>query len=52
MTIEGQTGLKMISDVLYVSEVNQNILSVPQFLEKGYNVLFEEKKLHEYRFRR
>ncbi|XP_047154777.1 uncharacterized protein LOC124826061 [Vigna umbellata] len=43
VTIEGQTGLKLISDVLYVLEINQNLLSVPQLLEKGYKVLFEDK---------
>nr|KYP69138.1 Retrovirus-related Pol polyprotein from transposon TNT 1-94 [Cajanus cajan] len=36
VAIEGQTGLKLISDVLYVPEINQNLLSVPQLLEKGY----------------
>ena len=43
VAIEGQTGLKLISDVLYVPEINQNLLSVPQLLEKGYKVLFEDK---------
>ena len=36
-------GLKLISDVLYVPEINQNLLSVTQLLEKGYKVLFEDK---------
>ncbi|WVZ15253.1 hypothetical protein V8G54_012819 [Vigna mungo] len=43
VAIEGQTGLKLLSDVLYVPEINQNLLSVPQLLEKGYKVLFEDK---------
>ncbi|KAL4353109.1 hypothetical protein GQ457_06G015700 [Hibiscus cannabinus] len=44
VAIEGHTGLKFISDVLYVPEINQNLLSVAQLLEKGYKVLFEDKK--------
>jgi transposase InsO family protein len=43
VAIEGHTGLKLIHDVLYVPEINQNLLSVPQLLEKGYKVLFEDK---------
>ncbi|KAJ9678655.1 hypothetical protein PVL29_020743 [Vitis rotundifolia] len=40
--IKGHTGLKLISNVLYVPEINQNLLSVGQLLEKGYKVLFED----------
>ncbi|CAL5347060.1 unnamed protein product [Camellia sinensis] len=43
VAIEGCTGLKLISDVLYVPEINQNLLSVTQLLEKGYKVLFKDK---------
>jgi hypothetical protein len=43
VAIKGNTSLKLISDVLYVPEINQNLWSVGQFLEKGYKVLFEEK---------
>ena len=43
VAIEGHTGLKLISDVLYVPEINQNLLTVPQLLEKGYKVFFEDK---------
>ena len=43
VAIEGHSGLKLISDVLYVPEINQNLLSVTQLLEKGYKVLFEDK---------
>jgi hypothetical protein len=43
VTIKGNTSLKLISDVLYVTEINQNLWSVGQFLEKGYKVLFEDK---------
>jgi uncharacterized cupredoxin-like copper-binding protein len=43
VAIEGPTGLKLISDVLLFLEINQNLLSVPQLLEKGYKVFFEDK---------
>ena len=42
VAIEGHTGLKLISNVLYVPEINQNLLSVGQLLEKGYKMLFED----------
>ncbi|RVX05492.1 hypothetical protein CK203_013571 [Vitis vinifera] len=42
VAIEGHTGLKLISIVLYVLEINQNLLSVGQLLEKGYKMLFED----------
>jgi len=35
--------LKLISDVLYVPKINQNLLSVGQLLDKGFKVLFEVK---------
>jgi hypothetical protein len=38
---KGITGLKLISNVLYVPEINQNLLSIGQLLEKRYKVLFE-----------
>ena len=41
MPIKGITGLKLISNVLYVPEINQNLLSIGQLLEKRYKVLFE-----------
>ncbi|WKA09042.1 hypothetical protein VitviT2T_026720 [Vitis vinifera] len=44
VAIEGHTGLKLISNVLYVPEINQNLLSVGQLLEKGYKVLFEDNQ--------
>jgi len=44
VAIESLSGLKLISDVLYVPEINRNLLSVTQLLEKGYKVLFEDKK--------
>ena len=44
-TIAMSTSLsaKFISVVLYVPEIDQNLLSVSQLLEKGYKVLFEDK---------
>ncbi|RDX91172.1 hypothetical protein CR513_26888, partial [Mucuna pruriens] len=36
--------LKLIYDVLYVPGINQNLLSVAQLLEKGYKMVFEDKK--------
>jgi len=36
-------GTKIIFDVLYVPEINQNLLSVGQLLEKGYVVVFKDK---------
>ena len=42
MAIESHTCLKLISNVLYVPEINQNLLSVGQLLEKGYRVLFKD----------
>ena len=35
VAIKGHRGLKLISNVLYVPEINQNLLSVGQLLEKG-----------------
>jgi Glu-tRNA(Gln) amidotransferase subunit E-like FAD-binding protein len=41
VAIKGITGLKLISNVLYVPEINQNLLSIGQLLKKRYKVLFE-----------
>jgi hypothetical protein len=43
VTIKSHFGLELISNVLYVPELNQNLLSVSQLLEKDYKVLFEHK---------
>jgi len=43
VAIETHSGFKLISDVLYVPEINQNLLSVSQLLYRGYKVLFEDK---------
>ncbi|KAJ6917859.1 Retrovirus-related Pol polyprotein from transposon RE1 [Populus alba x Populus x berolinensis] len=36
VAIKGNTGLKLISYVLFVPKINKNLLSVGQLLEKGY----------------
>jgi hypothetical protein len=42
VAIESLDGLKYISDVLYVPDIYQNLLSVPQLVEKGFKVIFED----------
>ena len=37
------SGTKFIYDVLYALEIDQNLLSVGQLIEKGYKVVFEDK---------
>jgi len=43
VAIDGNSGIKLISDVLFVPEIDQNLLSVGQLLEKGYSVVFKDK---------
>ncbi|CAJ2637463.1 unnamed protein product [Trifolium pratense] len=43
ISIKTHAGMKQISNVLYVPEINQNLLSVAQLLEKNYKVIFEHK---------
>jgi len=43
VAIESLSGLKLIPDVLYVPEIDQNLLNVGQLLEKGFKVLFQDK---------
>ena len=43
IAITSCSGIKLISDVVYVLEIDQNLLSVCQLLEKGFNVHFEDK---------
>nr|GMD21951.1 Retrovirus-related Pol polyprotein from transposon RE1 [Ipomoea batatas] len=43
VAIESYTGTKLISDVLYVPDIDQNLLSVGQLVEKGFKVIFENK---------
>ena len=42
--IESSTGTKQIYDVLYVPDIDKNLLSVRQLLEKGFKVFFENKQ--------
>ena len=39
--VETSSGIKFIYDVLYVPQIDQNLLSVPQMLEKKYALHFE-----------
>jgi len=43
ISISTSSGAKLISDVLYVPEIDQNLLSVGQLLEKGFKLFFEHK---------
>jgi len=43
IAIDVDSDTKIFSDVLYVPEINQNLLSVGQLLEKGYVVVFKDK---------
>lgn len=42
------SGTKTISDVLYVPDIDQNLLSVGQLIEKGFKVSFEDLYCHIY----
>ncbi|XP_019229463.1 PREDICTED: uncharacterized protein LOC109210495 [Nicotiana attenuata] len=44
VAFETYSGTKTISDVLYVPEIDQNLLSVGQLLQKGFKVIFENQK--------
>ncbi|XP_052875075.1 uncharacterized protein LOC128280758 [Gossypium arboreum] len=39
--ISSSSGNKLISDVLYVPDIDQNLLSVGQLVEKGYSLIFK-----------
>ncbi|RVW60199.1 hypothetical protein CK203_088206 [Vitis vinifera] len=41
--IESQTGLKLIYDVLFVPDIDQNLLSVGQLVEEEFKVYFEDR---------
>ncbi|XP_071900906.1 uncharacterized protein [Coffea arabica] len=43
VAIDYGSGIKIISDVLYVPEINQNLLSVEQLLKKNYSVIFKNR---------
>ena len=42
--VQTSSGIKLIPDVLYVPEIDQNLLSVGQLLEKNYYLVFKDKK--------
>lgn len=41
--ISTTSGIKTISDVLYVPDIDQNLLTVGQLIEKGFKVSFENQ---------
>ena len=43
VAVETPIGTKLISYVLYVSEINQSLLSVEQMLENDYSLKFQDK---------
>jgi len=43
VVIKTSLGNKVVSDVLYVPDIDQNMLSIYQLVEKGYKVSFEDK---------
>ncbi|XP_022883465.1 uncharacterized protein LOC111400280 [Olea europaea var. sylvestris] len=43
VAIKSLSGLKYITDVLYVLDIDQNLLSVGQLIEKSFKVIFEDK---------
>ena len=42
--VETLSGIKYISDVLFVPEINQSLLSVGQMMEKNYSLHFKDMK--------
>ncbi|KAG6509172.1 hypothetical protein ZIOFF_034563 [Zingiber officinale] len=42
VAITSCSGTKLISEVLFVPEIHQNLLSVGQLIEKGFKVVFED----------
>ncbi|KAE8729685.1 hypothetical protein F3Y22_tig00003435pilonHSYRG00123 [Hibiscus syriacus] len=43
IAIASYAGTKLIQDVLFVPEIDQNLLSVGQLIEKGFKVIFEDE---------
>ena len=43
IVISTNIGTKTISDVLFVPDIDKNLLSVGQLIEKGFKVSFEDK---------
>lgn len=42
VTVETRKGTYQINDVLYVPNLDQNLLSVPQMMQNGYSIHFEK----------
>jgi hypothetical protein len=38
--------LRMVEDVYYIPEINNNILSVGQLMEKGFEIFMKKRTLH------
>ena len=47
VALESLSGLKYITDVLYVPDIDQNLLSVGQLIEKGFKVIFEFTSIYQ-----
>ena len=43
VVLNSLSGLKYISDVLYMPDIDQNLLSVRQLMEKGFKLRFEDQ---------
>lgn len=43
IAITSYTSMKNLNDVLYVYEINQNLLNVGKLLENGFKVIFKDK---------
>ena len=43
VSIKTNSGTKIISDVLYVPDIDKNLFSVGQLIEKGFKLLFGDK---------
>ena len=44
IAIESYTGTKLIYDVMYVPDINQNLLSIGQLVKKSFSVIFKKKQ--------
>ncbi|XP_052483013.1 uncharacterized protein LOC128036159 [Gossypium raimondii] len=42
--IDTPTGTKLVSNILFMPEIDRNLLSIAQLLEKGYSVVFKGKE--------
>ncbi|XP_058004059.1 retrovirus-related Pol polyprotein from transposon TNT 1-94 [Hevea brasiliensis] len=43
VAVQTSSGIKVISDVLYVLEISQSLLSVGQLLDKNYTLVFKDR---------